>query len=76
MVMGTARANGNGSGGGNGQGNNGQASGQSGSDATQLVVSWLSRNAGLENGETYSVTLFVSGTAQRQSSVSCSPVSC
>ena len=38
---------------------------------SELVVSWGSLNAGLENGATFVVTMFVSGTLQGQSQTSC-----
>lgn len=44
--------------------------------APELAVSWLSLNAGLENGETYEVTMFVSGTNQGQSTSTCVPSGC
>jgi len=41
-----------------------------------VAVSWASLNAGLENGETYTVTMFVSGSTQGQSTTSCLPNGC
>jgi len=41
-----------------------------------LAVSWASLNAGLENGETYLVTMFVSGSQQGQSAATCIPNGC
>ena len=48
----------------------------SGTTAPDLTVSWPSNNVGLENGETYTVTMFVSGTSQGQSTETCLPVGC
>jgi prepilin-type N-terminal cleavage/methylation domain-containing protein len=41
-----------------------------------LTVSWPSNNAGLESGETYVVSLFISGTSQGHVTTTCLPVSC
>jgi len=41
-----------------------------------LTVSWPSNNAGLENGETYVVSLFISGTSRGQTTATCLPISC
>jgi len=48
----------------------------SASGVPELTVSWPSNNAGLENGETYTVTMFVSGSNQGQSTSTCLPVGC
>jgi prepilin-type N-terminal cleavage/methylation domain-containing protein len=48
----------------------------SGTTAPDLTVSWPSNNVGLENGETYTVTMFVSGTSQGQSTATCIPSGC
>lgn len=70
--------NGNGNGGqDNGNGNGcGESSSSSTTGATELMVSWPSANAGLENGETYTVTLFVAGPSEGQASFSCIPNNC
>jgi len=41
-----------------------------------VSVSWASLNAGLENGQTYVITMFVSGSQQGQSAATCLPVAC
>jgi len=41
-----------------------------------VSVSWASLNAGLENGQTYVVTMFVSGSQAGQSQATCLPVAC
>jgi len=44
--------------------------------STALTVSWPSNNAGLETGETYVVSLFISGTRQGQVATTCLPINC
>ena len=44
--------------------------------STEITVSWPSSNAGLEQGETYVVTLFLDGVRQGQAVTTCIPGAC